>query len=231
VSDQHAVVDAARRAMARGPAALLIRHAERGPIPDPTLGHDVPLTDKGREDARALGRQLARHARVRARHSPVPRCAETARLIVDGTLEAGGEGELLGPHDALGGVYMVRPREALLAARDLGAAFLRHWFDGDLRPGLVVPRARAARLVLASANEGVRHGPGDLVVSVTHDWNLLAAREEFFGLRHEEAGWIGYLDGIALGQAGDEIVLVYGSHERRVRAEPDLGGTAAGSGS
>jgi hypothetical protein len=204
-----------------GPAAVLVRHAERGPIHDPTLGHDVPLTDRGREDARALGGEFgARAPLVIARHSPVPRCEETARLVVEGASVLGAAATLAGPVEALGGVYMIRAREALEVARDHGHVFPRLWFDGSLPSGLVVPRARGATLVVASALVHLSTEPAALAVSVTHDWNLMLVREEFFNIRHENVGWPGFLDGIAVARDGADVVLAYGNLVRRLtRAE------------
>ena len=102
-------ISALPQLLVSGPVVLLIRHAERGPITDPTMGHDVPLTDRGREAAEATGRAVGAAAqglgRVVVAHSPVPRCEETARRIARGAETSGANTSALGARGHLGGPY------------------------------------------------------------------------------------------------------------------------------
>ncbi|HRY38298.1 MAG TPA: histidine phosphatase family protein [Smithellaceae bacterium] len=59
---------------------VLMRHAERGPLPKDNIGHDVPITLDGRAAAEELGRQFgSRLASIST--SPVLRCRQTAEAI------------------------------------------------------------------------------------------------------------------------------------------------------
>lgn len=59
---------------------VLMRHAERGPLPNDNIGHDVPTTLAGRAAAEELGRQFgSRLASIST--SPVLRCRQTADAI------------------------------------------------------------------------------------------------------------------------------------------------------
>ena len=69
--------------------ALLVRHAERPPIPanDPTFGRDLPLTERGVADAIRYGRELSLFAcgeQMTIAAGGNRRCMETAFHILDG---------------------------------------------------------------------------------------------------------------------------------------------------
>lgn len=209
-------------ARAFGVPVLLVRHAERGPIDDALGGWHVPITPSGRESAEALGAELATIASWHMGHSPIPRCGQTVEAIATGIRAAGAEAEIVGPIDALAGPYLRRPTEALSLSDELGNSFVREWYDGRLPGDIIAGRADTARFQLEAmlAHTNGSHGTAGLYVS--HDWNVMAVREEIFGLRHEEVGWLCFLDGIAVVPHGDELVLVYGDEIRR-RRRAELG--------
>src|SRR5215211_7673625 len=66
----------------RPPEAVLVRHGEtEWTLSGQHTGRtDIPLTDRGREEARALGTQLARRPFALVLTSPLVRAAETCRL-------------------------------------------------------------------------------------------------------------------------------------------------------
>lgn len=61
---------------------LLIRHAERPDIPVNTVGNEVLLTDKGKEDTRVFARSISDPV-VSIQSSPIGRCMQTAEIIAD----------------------------------------------------------------------------------------------------------------------------------------------------
>ncbi|MDT8445927.1 MAG: histidine phosphatase family protein [bacterium] len=65
------------------PYALLLRHAERFEITQGAFGHEVPLKPAGLEAAHKLGALLPQ-APVKAYHSPLFRCQQTAEAILSG---------------------------------------------------------------------------------------------------------------------------------------------------
>lgn len=205
------ILGLARQALASGPAALLIRHAEREHIHDPARSADVPLTAAGRRAARRLGEALAEVSGgspiIAVGHSPVPRCVDTAGLLADGLAASGITVVRLGSLGFLGGAYLRDVEAALGLARDRGGAFVREWFDGRLPPHLLVPLDETARTQVQGAHHAL--GTAGLAVLVTHDWNVMAVRERFFGIRHEEAGLLDFLDGVAVTPRGGAIGLMY----------------------
>ena len=64
----------------------------------------------------------------------------------------------------------------------------------------VLPSAReTVRKFLGELQKRVEDGQNSsLHLGVTHDYDLLVIREVLFGLRFEEARWIGFLEGIVL---------------------------------
>lgn len=68
---------------AHAPAAVLMRHAERGQFARGHHGNDIPLTPQGERDVFAAG-QLMTGRISRLLHSPVPRCLQTAEKLRQG---------------------------------------------------------------------------------------------------------------------------------------------------
>lgn len=62
--------------------AILMRHAERAPIPSGQHGNEMPLTGQGEQDCAAMG-DLLQHRDLALLHSPTRRCAQTANRIGD----------------------------------------------------------------------------------------------------------------------------------------------------
>lgn len=148
------------------PVGLLLRHAERPPIPPGDSGHALPLTAEGRRHAKALGAAIAADLR-RVHTSPLPRCRETAAAICDGARVT------VSPLDdrTLGdpGVFIADGVLAWTNWLDLGhASVMDHlaWSDRIL-PGMVAP-AQAAAGLLDHIVSALADAPG-LHLFLTHD--------------------------------------------------------------
>jgi hypothetical protein len=148
--------------------------------------------------------------RVVLGHSPVLRCGQTAAAIHAGLTAAARAATVIGERGHLGGPYLRDPKPALDLAAQLGHHFLRQWFDGSVPESLVQPRPDAAREQVDRALEVLdRPETPRLAVLVSHDWNLMLVREHYFGVRHEEAGWIDFLDGVAIRRAMGGFAVGY----------------------
>ncbi len=66
------------------PVAVFMRHAKRFEIKDDELGLDVLLTEDGKKSAYDLGQGYLKEILVDAYSSPVQRCIDTAKNIIDG---------------------------------------------------------------------------------------------------------------------------------------------------
>lgn len=220
----HLIDAVVRHTRAGRPAALFVRHAEREPVHELRHHERARLTQRGHRQAHEAGGLLARaSAYVRIHHSPVERCGETARGLVEGVLAAGGHAELVCEVKALASPFVLDPERAFALAAELDTfpRFLRDWFDGKLPADVLMPRREAALGQVAAVLEHLAGAGGlrtdALHVFVSHDWNILLVREEMLGHRLEE-GWPHFLDGFALSVDGDDVVIeTEGRVSRRAR--------------
>jgi broad specificity phosphatase PhoE len=205
---------------ARRRAALLVRHAERGPVHDLRTHEQVLLTARGHIHARAAGASLAAPLAsspapvMRLLHSPVPRCRETAEGIAAGAADVGVGTEVAGVRAVLGTPFVRDPEAVWAMVARQGPSFMRAWFDGALSPSVLEPKESAAWAQIGAAQAELVASDAPLVVLVTHDWNLALVREALLQVRYEDA-WPGYLDGVLLIADGDGWWLE--SAGRRVR--------------
>lgn len=190
------------------PAVLFIRHAQRYPINSAATPDEVTLTPAGEVAARAFGERLPLTRRLRVYHSPIGRCRVTAERMAEGFTAAGGQTTFGGALAELCGSFVVdKPGMDTLTQQYgglAGADFIRHWFDGRFNPAVIAPchvtaenHRRLAEAVIADAD------PDTLTMLVTHDWDILTLRETFLKVRHEEVGWVDFLDGVAMARDGD----------------------------
>lgn len=192
--------------------AAFLRHAERFPIvdaADPTLAE---ITPNGAVAAEAFGARLEGFDCVRIFHSPVKRCRQTAECIARGLASAGRVVEIAGPEDALGVDYILDLKEAGRLTVLHSDHFVRLWFTGQV-PTTVIRDARqiAARKLgfLTERLQDPCAGGRRLDLHVSHDWNIIVLRELMLSVRHEEAGWLTYLDGVAFALLPDGLHAVY----------------------
>lgn len=204
---QH-LLDAWRGARtARRHAALLVRHAERGPVRDLSTHEAVRLTERGHQQAFAAGRQIAALSpSVLVHHSPVERCGETARGVVSGATEAGGFARVKGAVEALGNPFIKDRTRAWALVKQIGPRFIREWFDGKLPSDVFEPRAPAARAQLSAVADALAADAEVAHVLITHDWNLAMVREELLGITPERC-WPEFLDGVVVSIDGDKLLV------------------------
>lgn len=191
-------------------AVALVRHAEREPILDFRQNGLAALTRQGEADAYRMGRRLPTGRPVRLFHSPVGRCRATAAQIAEGFRAAGGSAEVLGTLRSFGGPYVVDTDEVSRLLTEMDEGFVRAWFDGRVPATTILPPRDAAR----QQWEGIRLAaaeapPGSLTLVCTHDWNIMLVRETYLGVRHEEEGWAGFLDGPVVVLHGGECRLAW----------------------
>jgi hypothetical protein len=205
------ILDALRNLNARRAVALLIRHAERFPIVDVADPTRAELTPAGRAAAESLGARLEGFSRLRLFHSPVRRCQQTAECIARGAESAGLAVTLVGAQEPLGIDYILDLAEAGRLTALHGDHFVRLWFTGQISSRVIRPAVEIAadKLAYLTARLEDDAGPERLDLHVSHDWNTIILRELMLGVRHEEAGWLDYLDGVAFEPKPGALRVVY----------------------
>lgn len=188
--------------------AAIIRHAERYPIVDPSRPTEAEITPSGAEAARRFGERLEGFDKLRLFHSPVKRCRQTAECIAEGASQTGISIEVSGPREALGVDYILDLVEAGRLTAEHGDHFVRLWFDGKMPESIIWPTSRLAAEKLEFLRRCASDDTGNgrrLDLHVSHDWNIIVLREYLLGLRHEETGWLDFLDGLCLGLCADGL--------------------------
>lgn len=207
------LLQALMRVPASRGAVAVMRHSARDDITDIRDAPFVPLNEAGMEAARAFGAALPKGRRLVLRHSPIPRCEQTATQILLGY--GGGASE--GPDEGLGIPYVLDLSGLVALAGQMGQReFATRWFKDDLAPGVVQPSAVAARALATLATERLeRADAGDIHLLVSHDWNVLLLRERLMGIALQEVGWLAFLDGVVFDREAmapkPEISLYWGA--------------------
>ncbi|ACB75442.1 histidine phosphatase family protein [Opitutus terrae] len=193
-------------------AAVFLRHAQRHPIvdaSDPTLAE---LTPAGAAEAEAFGAKIAGFGCVRVFHSPIKRCHQTAECIARGVQATGCPVEIVGPEDALGIDYILDLKEAGRLTVLHGDHFVRLWFSGQIAPTVIHRAERIAARKLTHLVKRLQEPCAQgrrLDLHVSHDWNIIVLRELMVGVRHEEAGWLDFLDGVAFTPVAGGLRAIY----------------------
>lgn len=152
------------------PVAVLLRHAERPPIPPDEAGSALELTATGSARARALGAALGMRL-LSLRTSPIRRCVQTAEAMARGArqpLEPALDHTLGDP-----GVFVADPEAAWQNWVAWGNSGVMRRLASGQQPlvGMHDPDAAAGRL-LRHLSDGLHQAPG-LHAFVTHDAVLL----------------------------------------------------------
>ena len=176
----------------------IIRHAERENILRPEDASKALLTEKGKEDAMALGRELSDIERIDFYHSPVERCIETVDYLARGYR---GYYELKGSSAYSGCPYILDDKKFNeLIFEKTGPVFLRDWFSRKLPNSIIKPWDEAFNMMihgLKSINLGKK---GIVDVHITHDINIALFLNTLFGSSWiDQQAWPDYL----------EMIIVY----------------------
>jgi broad specificity phosphatase PhoE len=188
------------------PLALLLRHAERHPLPSHAPGNDVSLTEAGHEAARRLGSALGPRL-LRLHTSPVPRCVQTAEALrrgagVDCPMV---EDRMLGDP----GVFVEQPRQAWTSWLERGLHGIAEALMTGARvpAGFAEPRSAARRLA-THLSEHLSEVPG-VHVFVSHDILMIPFVAQALGRVLEDEAWPDFLHGALLWRDGGRWVLAY----------------------
>lgn len=173
--------------------ALLIRHAEREEFPSGSFGNEITLTEKGHEDAVSFGRFLSRHRVNHIYCSPIIRCVQTAKGIVDGlgysvditlTSQLGNPGFHITDAAKAGPVYL----------NTCAQEVYRKYAAGERLEGFTSPEILKEKGLDYILNQTTGSG---ITLFISHD-SLIAHLAYACGFADYSAKWVDYLDGIAV---------------------------------
>lgn len=176
--------------------ALLVRHAERPPIPPGSFGNELPLTGAGKRAAVDLGRRLGTSLRA-TWSSPVLRCLQTTKAVSEG---AGFSG------DPVLDRHLGDPGAMISDTSMVGDVFHVHGSEGVVQrllqnerplPGFQSP-GEGTTLVVESMAEALPSDGGALLV--THDSILAVVVAVIFGggSVFVPGAWPDYLEGLGM---------------------------------
>jgi broad specificity phosphatase PhoE len=189
---------------------LLMRHSAR----EYAEGvHDAknPLTEEGRALSLRFGENLPPNLLVRAYHSPVGRCRETAERMLSGYASKGGQITRYRPVDGLGVFYVLDQMKMYRAMQADGGLlpFTQKWYAGGQDADILMPAQTAALALLDVLREKLEKEPEGLRLDlcVSHDLSLLTMLDQLLGQPSKKFGNVEYLDAIAVYYLEDQLVL------------------------
>ena len=148
-----------------------------------------------------LGCSFPKQLTLRGYASPVERCQETVRLILEGHESKDGSVTRCSTIEALGSFYVLDQAKMGRAFQASGdwLSFYSSWFAGRLDPDIVMASPLTAQ-VLAQVTAAKLDSPVSLPqldVLVSHDMNLYPVREHLLEQSISEVGQVAYLDALA----------------------------------
>ena len=173
--------------------ALLIRHAEREPFPSGTFGNEVLLTEKGYEEAVKLGKSLSGHKVNHIYSSPLIRCVQTAKGIVNGlgyNVDITLTSQLGHPGFHIADTVKAGPAYLNMSAQDV----YRKFANGEHLEGFTSPELLKEKGLSYIVNQTSESG---ITIFVSHD-SLIAHFAYACGFADYRTKWVDYLDGIAI---------------------------------
>ena len=188
---------------------LLVRHGERGHITpnDPDYGAHVGLTERGREQALALGRMVSAGSKAPVDvcffSSPVGRCVETAEFIGRGCGIGSPGVEKL---DCLAEYFVQDYAAYEQVLRDGFYEGICAWLESETSQG--ARGIREAFYPLAERSEEMlsmmlEKGHARFNIFVTHDAWVVPCLTHFCGMKFRSRRWMNFLTGMAVVTGAD----------------------------
>jgi broad specificity phosphatase PhoE len=176
--------------------SIILRHAERQPIPAGSFGSEIRITASGTAGAEMLGNLLSSKTLGSIVSSPILRCVSTAQAIVRGAgwaAEVGTDWRLGDPgpfvkDTELAGTPFLNEGIREIVQRQLA--------DGEALPGMR-PARDGAELLLELTTAKLRE-TNQLNIYVTHDAILAVIVGCLYRLNIDEFVWPDFLDGLIL---------------------------------
>jgi broad specificity phosphatase PhoE len=189
---------------------LIMRHSAREYAAGLHDGKN-PLTEEGRALSLRFGEKLPPNLTLRAYHSPVGRCKETAERILHGYTSVGGVTTRYRPVEGLGVFYVLDQMKMYRAMQADGGLlpFTQKWFAGGQAADILMPAREAAYALLGVLREKLQAGSETLRldICVSHDLSVLTLLDQLLGQPSSKFGNVEYLEAIAVYYLGNQLVV------------------------
>jgi broad specificity phosphatase PhoE len=172
--------------------ALLLRHGDREQIPQGEFGNEILLNEKGKQNSLAFGEALREFPIKRILSSPIPRCIQTAELIVEGF---GNSIEIVSTK-SLGDPGLHTADEKVAGEFYLAHGFheiLRRFMRNEPVPG-VPDLKHFSNIMTEFLNQNTKEN--GLTIFVTHDSLIAMYHFCLNGTVYTIDNWIDYLEGL-----------------------------------
>lgn len=174
--------------------ALLIRHADRQPIPDGEFGNDVLINEAGKRNAFDFGIKLRGQKINRILTSPIRRCFQTAEQIslgYDNNIDIIVSKNLGDP-----GIHVENEMEASKFYLQHGPDELyRRFIQHESIPGVVAPKTYYQAMTNFLKQNTTDSG---VTLFVTHDTIIAFYAFCLHGRVYTKENWVKYLSGLLL---------------------------------
>lgn len=203
----HHLIDAINQFPEESKIILILRHSQRKESENKEEIPKLDLTSQGYKMAREFGKRLPNNRPIRLFYSPLRRCRETARLILEGFRSNSGVGVSKGhlkPLYGPGASLDFHTDESVKCNKE---QFIFRWAAGlyseDLIDPFILYCANIAEIILKNMNDA----PSKCIdIYVTHDIFLMSLRFGWFGFPPNEK-WVSFLGGMAFVLKEDCILL------------------------
>jgi broad specificity phosphatase PhoE len=190
--------------------SAIIRHSERFYSTSARMEPFMNLTPEGILYAEKMGQNLPADLRPRLYSSHIGRCIETAYLIDKGF---SCRHSLKVPHNQVNEVlapfYLNDIEQIIRLFKERGTKnFLRDWFEHQIDESIMgnpVTATTALTRFMLDCIDGLTDN--EIAICVSHDWNIYPLKEFALGLPHEEAGDVGYLDGVVFFEQDNQAYI------------------------
>jgi len=174
------------------PVALILRHGHRDKIPDGEFGNEILLNAEGRSKSIQLGESLRDYRISKIISSPIERCVQTGRLIMEGY----GKNIPFAISNTLGGPGVHITDELVAGEYFLWNRFpsiLERYYAGESFPGLATQNELKTNMNAFIESQSERDG---ITIFITHD-SLIAMYDYVDnGKGYTQENWVKYLNGI-----------------------------------
>ena len=218
------ILNSIRNKDADSKLSVVLRHPRREEMTDVTDSFNTPLVNEGREMAVKLGKKLFSHFSYNFYHSHVPRCIETADLILKGinNSKKDEKSKISGVKEFLGGFFLLDSNYILNLVNEIsGDVFIAKWYENKLDQNKIIPFQKTSNLLIQYILESIDEDNKNVIeFFITHDWNIIPIMSKVLDITGPDFFWPSYFEPIILEKTVDEINISFREHCKSFEVSP-----------